>query len=62
MTLPEQEQQRVVTWRFEQIERLGVAKEHAMDLALRTEIDLHTITDMVALRGCPPELVVEILL
>jgi hypothetical protein len=42
----------VERWRFEELVRAGYTVPDAMELARRTEVDLHWAASLVA-RGCP---------
>ena len=53
-------QEEIYSWRLEQLQLAGYGSGDAKLLAQRTDIDLHAATDLV-LKGCPPELAVEIL-
>ena len=50
---------RVQRWRFEELMRAGYALPDAIELALRTDVDLHWATSLVE-RGCPSETAVRI--
>jgi hypothetical protein len=58
--LPEQEDEAVFRWRFDQLERAGYPGELALDLASRTDVDLHLALDLVA-SGCAADLAFRIL-
>ena len=51
----------VLRWRFSQLARSGYGLADAITLAMRSDVDLHRATDLLA-RGCPPRLALEILL
>jgi hypothetical protein len=51
----------VLEWRFSQLTRSGYALRDAIELAARSDVDLHRASDLVA-RGCPPSLALRILL
>jgi hypothetical protein len=53
-------QEEIYSWRLEQLLLAGYGRSEATLLAGRTDVDLHAATDLV-LKGCPPELAVEIL-
>jgi len=55
------EQELVERWRAEELVRVGYPAEVAMEMALRTDIDLHRALDLVR-DGCPAELAAAILL
>lgn len=48
-------------WRFEELLRAGYAMADALELALRTEVDLHWAASLVR-RGCPSATAVRIAL
>jgi hypothetical protein len=58
--LPEQEDEAVFRWRFDQLERAGYPGELALDLASRLDVDLHLALDLLT-SGCPAELAFRIL-
>ena len=55
-----EEQARVVRWRFEELARAGYEAEDARVIAAEVHIDLHVACDLVR-RGCPPQTAVRIL-
>lgn len=55
------EEERVVLWRAESLERAGYGPEAVAMLALAREVDLHQAVDLLA-RCCPPETALRILL
>jgi hypothetical protein len=57
----ENEDERVVNWRIEELIRAGYDEFDALDLALERGVDLHRAVDLVR-RGCPPGVAVRILL
>jgi hypothetical protein len=57
----DEETERVLLWREEELERVGYERETARDLAERTYVDLHFAMDLLR-RGCPAEIAVRILL
>ena len=57
--LPEQEDEAVFRWRFDQLERAHPG-ELALDLASRVDIDLHLALDLLT-SGCPANLAFRIL-
>jgi hypothetical protein len=57
----DEEAERVLLWREEELERVGYGREIARDLAERTYVDLHLAMDLVR-RGCPPDTALRILL
>jgi hypothetical protein len=59
--LQETETQRVIRWRLGELLKVGYEWAQAMELAVRTEIDLHLATDLPG-RGCPPKTAARILL
>ena len=50
----------VVEWRFDELERAGLAALDALRLALDVAFDIGSLRELVA-RGCPPLLAVRIL-
>jgi hypothetical protein len=56
----ESESERVERWRAEALERAGYERGHALELASRSDIDLHEAIALLE-RGCPPRLAVDIL-
>jgi hypothetical protein len=59
--LPENEMERVQSWRAEELVRAGYDQVDAVALAARNDIDLHLAVDLVR-RGCPHELAIDILI
>jgi len=57
----ESEEERVIKWRNEELERAGFDQFAALELALRTDVDLHRATALVR-GGCPQETARRILL
>ena len=57
----ENEAERVVRWRIEQLVRAGFDEVAARLLAARRHVDLHHASDLVR-RGCPAETALRILL
>jgi hypothetical protein len=57
----DEETERVLLWREEELERVGYGREIARDLAERMYVDLHFAMDLVR-RGCPPDTALRILL
>ena len=55
------EQELVERWRAEELTRVGYPDEVALEIALRTDIDLHRALDLLR-DGCPVELAAAILL
>ena len=55
------EQELVVEWRVEELARAGYPDELASELALRSDVDLHSALDLLA-KGCSTELAAAILL
>jgi hypothetical protein len=51
----------VRAWRLEELERAGFENRLAVELASRSEVDLHAAIELVQ-RGCPPHLAAQILL
>jgi hypothetical protein len=54
-------EEEIVSWRFEQLLRVGYERRQARVLSRRLEVDLHHAVDLVR-RGCPHELALLILL
>lgn len=59
-TEPRNETEQIIRWRAEQLRDAGFQFEHGLAIAPRLDIDLHRALRM-AEQGCPPDLVVEIL-
>jgi hypothetical protein len=57
----ESEQERIVSWREQELSRAGYGLAAARALARAAEIDLHQAVDLVK-AGCDPQLAVRILL
>lgn len=55
------EDERVVLWRAEALERVGYSRVAAAALAARRDVDLHLALDLVS-NGCTHETAVRILL
>jgi hypothetical protein len=55
------EQELVERWRGEELTRVGYPSEIALQIAARTDIDLHRALDLLR-DGCPVELAAAILL
>jgi len=55
------EDERVVSWRAEELIRAGFDEFDAIELAFERHVDLHRAIDLVR-RGCPPKTAVRILL
>ncbi len=55
------EEERVLAWRVDRLERAGFDVVTALELALRRDIDLHRATDLVH-SGCPLETARQILI
>jgi hypothetical protein len=51
----------VEAWRAEQLETAGYGAQHAAELAIRHDVDLHAAVELIS-RGCAEELAVRILL
>jgi hypothetical protein len=54
------EQELVEQWRADALERAGYPHDEAVELAARTDVDLHSAVDLLA-RGCPVETALAIL-
>ena len=52
---------RVVSWRYEQLQRAGYEPEAAIELAERSNVDLHRAVELLE-RGCTPATALKILL
>jgi hypothetical protein len=57
----ETENERVVRWRAEELERAGYDPISAAQLAARPDVDLHRAANLIE-SGCSPELALRILL
>ena len=57
----ETELERVERWRAEELMRAGYDPAAAHDLAMRSDVDLHTARELLE-RGCPADLAARILL
>ncbi len=57
----ESELERIERWRTGELLRAGYDAAAASELAVRLDVDLHEAIDLV-LRGCPPDLALQILL
>ncbi len=55
------EQELVEQWRAEELERAGYGPEAAVELAVRTDVDLHRAAELLK-NGCTTELALQILL
>ncbi len=55
------EEELVMQWRIEELERAGYKPDDVLVIALDPTIDLHLAVDLVR-RGCPHELALRILL
>ena len=55
------EQELVEQWRAEALERAGYPPQAAIELAARTDVDLHLAAALLA-KGCSKELALQILL
>jgi hypothetical protein len=55
------EADRILSWRFEALERAGFDRRSATELAERTDVDLH-LAVALARGGCPAETALRILL
>jgi hypothetical protein len=56
-----EEEQRVLHWRWSELERSGYEPEQAFVLAGDSEVDLHLACELLG-RGCAPETALRILL
>jgi len=59
--LPESEEERVISWRAEELMRAGFDGCTAIELALVPHVDLHKAVSLLR-QGCPPSTAVRILL
>jgi hypothetical protein len=59
--LPESEEERVISWRAEELMRAGFDGCTAIELALIPHVDLHKAVSLLR-HGCPPSTAVRILL
>jgi hypothetical protein len=57
----ETEAEKVERWRIEALEKVGYDLESALQLAARSDVDLHEAVELVE-SGCTPELALRILL
>ena len=57
----ENESERVMRWRMDELERAGYDAESAHALAERLDVDLHRAADLLR-QGCPAEVALKILL
>jgi hypothetical protein len=57
----EAECERIERWRAEELERAGYSHDDAVELAVRSYVDLHLAVELLE-RGCPPRTAVRILL
>jgi len=55
------EQELVERWRCEALERAGYPPHAALELAARSDVDLHLAAELLA-KGCSKELALQILL
>jgi hypothetical protein len=55
------EQELVEQWRAEELERAGYPPQAAVELAARTDVDLHLAAELLT-KGCTTELALQILL
>lgn len=55
------EEERVILWRVDVLEKAGYDEEAVVALALRRDIDLHRAVELIA-RGCPHGTALRILL
>jgi hypothetical protein len=59
--LEDTENERILRWRAEELERAGYEPTAAVELAARTDVDLHLAVQLLE-RGCPSEIALRILL
>jgi len=55
------EQELVERWRAQELERAGYPPQAAVELAARTDVDLHLAAELLT-KGCTTELALQILL
>ena len=55
------EDEQVLEWRFEELNRAGFPDHVALELAMTKDVDLHAAVELVS-RGCPPTTAARILL
>lgn len=58
--LDEEEAERVIWWRFQQLSEAGYDVDHALLLSARADVDLHVAADLLR-RGCPADTALRIL-
>jgi len=58
---PLSEEEQVMQWRLEELERVGYTAQDALTIALDPTVDLHRATDLVR-RGCPHDVALRILI
>lgn len=61
LTTCETESERILTWRFEELERAGYPASTAAELAERNDVDLHLAVELLR-AGCPGPTAIRILL
>ncbi len=59
--LDETEAELVIGWRFRKLSDAGYDLDAALQLATRSDVDLHLATDLLE-SGCPPETALRILI
>lgn len=57
----EEEAERVLAWRLEELQRAGYERKMARTLAERADVDLHLATALLR-RGCPVDTALRILI
>ena len=57
----ESEEERIIDWRAQALTRAGFEDGTALELALRSDVDLHLAVELVR-RGCPPGTAARILI
>ena len=55
------ERERIERWRAEELERAGYGLDDAIELAARSDVDLHLAVELLK-NGCPPDTALRILL
>ena len=58
---PVTDEEQVMQWRIEELERAGYAPEDVIVMAADPSVDLHVAVDLVR-RGCPHDVALRILL
>jgi hypothetical protein len=61
-TLEMTEEEQIVMWRYDELERAGYEVRNAQRIARRHDVDLHKAVDLITKKGCDQEVAVQILL